>query len=718
MTNGRLKNDEAFLRGRVKPPITPEALDKELLTLMKFYATAEWQDGQYKRFPVEMNADNQQAIIVCVFQNEAKGKRDRYRKYVFQKNKEGWLQGDWSDEDAKTLDKSKYAYSWTKPPEPSFPLDAETKKVLASVNLKPLDVKVRGAEFTMLAPEGAKVAEDALQGGFVVEQGERFKIAINFGKPNIKLAREGWKQLADDNDRFAGVLVEGDAFGLYKTVRKIGEESTAHHFLSSVTLGHVDVYFHDAFFIPGYTQPECLLMLHCARSAALKPDYKPVKSQADLEKLGFQFEKDPMAGKILSVNPGDNPITDATLALLVKFAPDQQYIYLPPGISDEGMKSLAALTHLKEVYVPVRRREGFMDGSGLAHLKGLKELEYLELDNSDMADDALVHLKELTSLRSLNLSATHVTGQGFVHLKGLKKLDTLMLSGSPVTDDGLKHLAGMTNLVTLTLYSTQITDDGLQHLKDLKKLHALHLGNTNLTGKGFSSLAGLTEVNTINLANTQTTDEHLKHFAAMKNLQTLQLDGTPLTGTGLAALKDAPILSVTLYGAKLTDEGLKGVGQLKSVSELTLDQTPITDAGLSNLKGLTELRMLSVNQTKIDGTGFKDLATLNNLETVYADMTQLNDDGLKHLAARKALKFLYANNAPVSDAGLAHLKDNGELLALSLEGTKITDKGLVHLKALKKLNTLYAANTGVTEKGIADLQKALPELKETSVGKQ
>src|SRR5581483_9460692 len=120
-------------------------------------------------------------------------------------------------------DAAKYAYSWGKPADPGFPLDAETKKALAGVKLKRLDVKVRGVAFTMLAPEGAKAAEDVLQGGFVVEHGERFKIKIDFGKPNIKVAREAWKRLADDNDRFAAIVVEGDTYGLYKTVRKVVE---------------------------------------------------------------------------------------------------------------------------------------------------------------------------------------------------------------------------------------------------------------------------------------------------------------------------------------------------------------------------------------------------------------------------------------------------------------------------------------------------------------
>ena len=63
----------------------------------------------------------------------------------------------------------------------------------------------------------------------------------------------------------------------------------------------------------------------------------------------------------------------------------------------------------------------------------------------------MVHLKGLTNLESLNLNRTKITDAGLSHLSALTKLSTLYLAGPKVTDAGLVHLGGMTNLQDLWL---------------------------------------------------------------------------------------------------------------------------------------------------------------------------------------------------------------------------------------------------------------------------
>jgi len=51
-----------------------------------------------------------------------------------------------------------------------------------------------------------------------------------------------------------------------------------------------------------------------------------------------------------------------------------------------------------------------------------------------------VHIKELTNLKSLNLSQTKVADEGLEHLQGLAKLQTLYLRSTQVTDAGIAEL--------------------------------------------------------------------------------------------------------------------------------------------------------------------------------------------------------------------------------------------------------------------------------------
>ena len=75
----------------------------------------------------------------------------------------------------------------------------------------------------------------------------------------------------------------------------------------------------------------------------------------------------------------------------------------------------------------------------LAHLKGLKGLQWLDLEVSNITDAGLVHLKGLTGLQRLTLSST-ITDAGLVHLKGLTALRELNLRGTKITDAGAASL--------------------------------------------------------------------------------------------------------------------------------------------------------------------------------------------------------------------------------------------------------------------------------------
>jgi hypothetical protein len=103
--------------------------------------------------------------------------------------------------------------------------------------------------------------------------------------------------------------------------------------------------------------------------------------------------------------------------------------------------------------------------AGLEHLKGLTQLEWLDLMDTPVTDAGLEHLKGLTQLQELYLGGTKVTDAGLDYLKGLTQLRTLYLGNTPVTDAGLEHLSGLTQLQFLCLENTQVTDEGAKRLQ-------------------------------------------------------------------------------------------------------------------------------------------------------------------------------------------------------------------------------------------------------------
>ncbi len=98
-------------------------------------------------------------------------------------------------------------------------------------------------------------------------------------------------------------------------------------------------------------------------------------------------------------------------------------------------------------------------------LRGLDQLQTLDVENSKVSDKGLRHLAELIELRSLDLHGTQITDEGLKHLNKLKNLQILDLSGTQVSDNGVEYLKNMSHLESLMLFDTKITEDGIIDLR-------------------------------------------------------------------------------------------------------------------------------------------------------------------------------------------------------------------------------------------------------------
>jgi RND family efflux transporter MFP subunit len=152
-------------------------------------------------------------------------------------------------------------------------------------------------------------------------------------------------------------------------------------------------------------------------------------------------------------------------------------------------------------------------------------------------------------------------------------------------------------------------------------------------------------------------------------------------------------------------ECLKGLSQLRSLS---LHGVEVTDAGLQNLKGLTQLQSLDLERTKVTDAGLEILKGFAKLQSLNLFGTSVTDAGLRYLDGLPNLQPLDLSHTKVTDAGLEHLKGLTALQTLSLASTDVTDAGLLHLKGLTNLRMLNLSYTRVTDAGVRDLRKALP----------
>jgi hypothetical protein len=99
-------------------------------------------------------------------------------------------------------------------------------------------------------------------------------------------------------------------------------------------------------------------------------------------------------------------------------------------------------------------------------LSRLKEqIVWLDLARTDVSDENIRAIGDLSLLRRLNLEYSNVTDAGLDAIASLQDLQYLNIVGTKVTDNGLQHLSACKNLRKVFAYQTAITDDAISALK-------------------------------------------------------------------------------------------------------------------------------------------------------------------------------------------------------------------------------------------------------------
>ncbi len=112
--------------------------------------------------------------------------------------------------------------------------------------------------------------------------------------------------------------------------------------------------------------------------------------------------------------------------------------------------------------------DSIVDKTDLQLLAQLKpQLIWLKVSNTNITDEALSTISQLTNLTKLDLSNTFITDKGLTFLTANIRLQTLNLVGNKVTHAGVAALKGLTHLQFLYLYKTGFDSKDLAALKAL-----------------------------------------------------------------------------------------------------------------------------------------------------------------------------------------------------------------------------------------------------------
>jgi Leucine-rich repeat (LRR) protein len=361
--------------------------------------------------------------------------------------------------------------------------------------------------------------------------------------------------------------------------------------------------------------------------ASVSPQIRTVHFPEDLSLGRLQLRDATLSPTIASYLEGEN------------FGKAQGEVVVPPG------KHLA-------LYLG---RDGARDLSPLAKLKP-DDLQLLAITNwEEVKDEDLVHLEGLTGLTWLVLEWNGYTGSGLVHLKNMKNLVKLKVGGTSLTDEGIAHLSGLTSLQFFSAYGRGISDSSLEHIRAFTNLKSLWLTETSVTDAGTEIIGELKSLEGLSLANTRIRDEGLAHLRDLANLKTLMVGGNTITDAGMIHLASHKNLeTLEIAGNPIGDRGLAVLSDMHDLNFLSAGRTQITDAGLVHLRGLPSLDLLFL--TAIGDEGIAHLSTLSKLDNLQIHDAEVTEKSIPHFQRMQSLRVLNLRGAQISEELLKQLQ--------------------------------------------------------------
>ena len=319
----------------------------------------------------------------------------------------------------------------------------------------------------------------------------------------------------------------------------------------------------------------------------------------------------------------------------------------------------------------------------MADLGALGGVESLKIDESQLSDAGLEHLRQLGKLKSLDIEGTPCTPQGLLVLSKLSQVRGLHLGSLPGVSFGdIARVWGqrMEKLTLLPAPRMVMVAASLAMERDCRSKYRCRSPMRILAElKHFSNAKSLT----------------LRHFsgaglAHLKNLPQLEELSihTALDDSSLASLSHLPRLRSLdiahdyLFPCRLSDAGFSPLHIMRQLQWLRFQYLPLRDEQLSFLAGMTKLNSLAVcNDPVVTGSFLVHLRNLPALERlVLVDCPSVVDGSLIHLEGIKTLKSIFLEHTDVTNAGLPHLHGLTALSDVDLLGSKVTDSGRAKLR--------------------------------------
>jgi Leucine-rich repeat (LRR) protein len=265
--------------------------------------------------------------------------------------------------------------------------------------------------------------------------------------------------------------------------------------------------------------------------------------------LGGAVRRD-SAGNVIAINLGATWINDLEMLDLLAYRKLQRLDLSHTRISDEGLLRLKPASQIEDLNLLYAEQ---ITDLGVSAIRNWRKLKKLNVRGTRIADETMQIAGELRQLEFLDVANTNITDNGLENLAPLTGLKHLSLGRSRLSESAMGILGVLSTLESLDLSGPRtvarnqrgraggpMPDSLVSAMSELKELRALKLGYSEIDASGLRRLAVLERVEKLGLECCPRVDDRgLKELAAWQGLRYLDVQETRTTDTGIADLRAA-----------------------------------------------------------------------------------------------------------------------------------------------------------------------------------
>ena len=219
------------------------------------------------------------------------------------------------------------------------------------------------------------------------------------------------------------------------------------------------------------------LLLPTDNEHHMPPKEKPQPTESQINLLHWWISNNADAQKKVKELAQADKVKTFLTALQTPAITQKERTDIPSaGVAKADEKIIEQLKIHNIVVLPVAQNTNYLqanfvtdsvvDKTDLQLLLQLKkQLIWLKLHSTNINDEALASIGQLTNLTRLDLSNTYITDKGVTQLANISSLQYLNLSGTSITGAAIPSLKKLNKLQSLYLYNTMLTSKDKAEIK-------------------------------------------------------------------------------------------------------------------------------------------------------------------------------------------------------------------------------------------------------------